>query len=256
MTLRTFWTCCLVLASLALAGCVPSVQSQSDEEKESHFLAGKSRVSTMDYKGAIESFEKALEVNPHSAAAHFELGCLYDQHDPAAAIYHYEKYLKLRPDAGNSDVVKQRVNTCKQELARNVSLGPLTERQQRELEAVTKRNKELEDEVKRLNGLLDSWKAYGAQAQAAQGSAPVVGQQRLAGQSPVVPVVVVSNPNTTRLSGASVPTTTRSHTVKPGETLAAIAKKYGVKLEALASANPRVDSRRLQVGAVLAIPNS
>lgn len=245
-----------MLASLALGGCVPSAQSQSDEEKESHFLAGKSRVSTMDYKGAIESFEKALEVNSHSAAAHFELGCLYDQHDPAAAIYHYEKYLKLRPDAGNSDVVKQRVNTCKQELARNVfSLGPLPERQQRELEALTKRNKDLEDEVKRLTALVDSWKAYGAQAQAAQGGAPVVGQQRLGGQAPIVPVVV-ANPNTTRLSGASLPTTTRSHTVKQGETLAAIARRYGVKVEALASANPRVDSRRLQVGAVLTIPNS
>ena len=69
----------LLLAGVLLAGCLPSAQNQSDEEKEPHYLAGKNHVNAMDYKGAIESFEKALEVNPQSGLAHFELGWLYDQ---------------------------------------------------------------------------------------------------------------------------------------------------------------------------------
>src|SRR5271169_5437105 len=83
-------------AAFILSGCVDSARSQLDDEKEPHFLAGKSRISSMDYKGAIEAFEKALEVNPQSAAAHFELAWLYElkESDPAAAIYHYDKYLK------------------------------------------------------------------------------------------------------------------------------------------------------------------
>ena len=40
-----------------------------EEEKEPHFMAGKMRVNEMDYPGAIECFEKALEVNPQDTRA-------------------------------------------------------------------------------------------------------------------------------------------------------------------------------------------
>src|SRR5436190_14839046 len=165
----------LLLVGLAPSGCVPSSQSQSDEEKEPHFLAGKSRVSTMDYTGAIECFEKALEVNPQSASAHFELACLFDQKepDPAEAIYHYNHFLKLRPNADNVDLVKQHILTCKQELARTVSLGPVTEKVQRELERLTEENKRLAEDNKRLHEELDkqSATARGPQGLTNRGSA-------------------------------------------------------------------------------------
>jgi len=82
---------CAMAAGVTLNGCSSSDQSQLDEEKEPHFVLGRGRVNAMDYQGAIEAFEQSLEANPHSAAAHFELGWLYDEKvpDPAAAIYHY-----------------------------------------------------------------------------------------------------------------------------------------------------------------------
>ncbi len=109
---------CVMAAGVALNGCSSSDQGQLDEEKEPHFVLGKGRVNAMDYQGAIEAFEESLEANPHSAAAHFELGWLYDEKesDPAAAIYHYQQYLKLYPNAGNAEVIKQRVDSCKQQL--------------------------------------------------------------------------------------------------------------------------------------------
>ena len=142
-----------------LSGCLPS--APRDEEKEPYFLAGKSRVNTMDFKGAIESFEKAVEVNPKSAPAHFELGWLYDQKesDPAAAIYHYERYLKLSPNSGKEEMVKTRILACKQQLAQTVSLGPVTEKQQREFEQLAEENKRLHEEV-------EKWRAYAARLQA------------------------------------------------------------------------------------------
>ena len=148
-------------AALVLTGC-PSGQSAADEEKEPHFLAGKSRVNAMDYQGAIDSFQKALEVNPRSGAAHFELALLLEQRDPdpAAAIYHYEQYLKLRPKAGNAQVVQQRILACKQELARSVSLGPVTEKQQRDIEKMVEENKRLTEENKRLTEEVTRWRAY------------------------------------------------------------------------------------------------
>src|SRR6188474_2765693 len=87
-------TALVALSAAAWSGCTPVASTQLEEEREPHFLEGKSRVNALDYKGAIESFEKALDVNPRSASAHFELGWLLDEKepDPAAAIYHYQHF--------------------------------------------------------------------------------------------------------------------------------------------------------------------
>lgn len=237
---------------LLAAGCVPSAQSQADEEKESHFLAGKSRVSTMDIPGAIDAFEKALEVNPHSGAAHFELGCLFDKTDPAAAIYHFQAYLKLRPEAQNQDVVKQRITTCKQELAKNVVLAPLTDRQQREFEQLLKENKDLGEQIKKLTEERDSWRAAFLRLQPAGGSGQATGGTTFAERPESAGLATGTMAKQPSLMASG----TRTHTVKAGETLSAIAKKYGVRLDRLASANPSVDAHRLRVGTVLQVPGS
>jgi LysM repeat protein len=46
----------------------------------------------------------------------------------------------------------------------------------------------------------------------------------------------------------------KTHVVKPGETLAAIAKKYNLKLSSLQAANPSVEARKLRAGQVLNLP--
>ena len=48
--------------------------------------------------------------------------------------------------------------------------------------------------------------------------------------------------------------TLREHTVAPGETLVRLARRYGVPLDALRTANLDVEPRRMQVGTVLMIP--
>ncbi len=110
-----------------------------DDEKEPHYVLGKNCVNTLDYQGAIEAFSEALEVNPRSAAAHFQLACIFDtpkESDPAAAIYHYREYLRLNPKAENAGIVNQRIESCKVQLAANVvSLpsAPLAPRQRADL---------------------------------------------------------------------------------------------------------------------------
>src|SRR5208283_467817 len=153
-----FRTAPLLLVGLMLSGCLPS--APKDEEKEPYFLAGKSHERTMDFNGAVESFEKAVEVNPKSAPAHFELGWLYDQKEsnPAAAIYHYERFLKLSPSSRKEDMVKDRILACKQQLAQSVSLGPVTETQTREFEKLAEENKRLHEEV-------EKWRASASRQQ-------------------------------------------------------------------------------------------
>ena len=248
-----FRTAPLLLLGLVLSGCAPS--DPKDEEKEQFFLAGKSRVNTMDFKGAVESFEKAVEVNPKSAAAHFELGCLYDRKeaDPAAAIYHYERYLKLAPNSGKEEIIKAHILTCKQQLAQTVDLGPVTEKQQRELEKLVAENKRLQEE-------LEKWRAYAARLQNANNLASPTSLPPRGVQPSPLGESAAGSPSLSNSASPSRPltvntTTLRTHIVKAGETPTVIARKYGVKVEALMSANPKLDARHLQVGQALAIPS-
>lgn len=265
----TFWAgffriAQLLLACVVLSGCLPAGSGPLDEEKEPHFLAGKSRVSTLDYQGAVECFEKALQANPQSASAHFELAWIFDRKepDPAAAIYHYDQYLKLRPDAGNADLAKQRIMVCKEALAETVSLGPVTQKLQHQFEQMTETNKWLLDQNKQLQEELEKWSSYAARLRSLTN--PAVAQPALfSGAGPTAPAVRTaavaagsSNPLNATGPAAASSAASRTHTVKAGETPSFIARKYGVKLGALMAANPNLDPRRLRVGQILRVPGS
>ena len=76
-----------VMLLCLLAGCRPPAESQSDEQSNPNYRAGKEKMQALDYKGAIAAFERALEDNPRSALTHYELGLLHDQQEndyPAA----------------------------------------------------------------------------------------------------------------------------------------------------------------------------
>lgn len=227
-----------------LCGCFPPGASRQEEEKEPHFLRGRARVNSMDYQGAIESFGKALEVNPHSASAHLELGWLYAEKtaDPAAAIYHYERYLKLRKNAENAETIRQHIYRQKQELAKAVLPLPSSPGIQRELEQLAEQNRQLREEI-------EKWRAYYAR----QGTTnvpvpPASGEQpRITPAEPprggtASPPPVVQTPPV------------RTHQVQSGETPYSIARKYGVQLDALMAANPGLNPKRMQVGQRLNIP--
>ena len=239
----------------ALCGCIPAGSSQSVEEKEPHFQRGRERVNSMDYRGAIESFEKALEVNPHSGAAHFELGWLYanKQPEPATAIYHYEQYLRLRPRAENSDTIRQHILGLKQDLAKVVLPLPSTPGVQRQMEQLMEENRRLTEEV-------EKWRAH----YAGQDVTAPTGAMAVVPRSTALSGGVVSNPapaprltqNPRAVSGGSSPAVqpAKLHRVQSGETPSSIAKKYNVKLDALLAANPGLEPRRMKVGQELKLP--
>lgn len=253
-----FWSGALAIwLSCALSGCSPPGGSQLDEEKEPHFVLGQSRVNAMDYNGAIDAFQESLEADPHSAAAHFNLAWLYDEKepDPAAAIYHYEQYLKLRPNADNADVVRGRIEACKQQLARDVLALPSTPAAQRQLEQLMEQNSQLQDE-------LNKWRAYANQLAAmlktnsppqnspAPQTSPNSVQAAKAAPQPAE--VANSNHSANTATSDSRP---RTHMVVAGETPIGIARKYGIQLDALMAANPGLDPRHMRVGQVLNLPS-
>jgi LysM repeat protein len=234
-------------AFLALCGCLPSSQSSLDEEKEPYFLSGKAKESTLDNEGAIEAFEKAIEANPQNGSAHFELGLLFEkQKDYAAAIYHFERFLKLHPDSDHEQVVKDRINNDKVELSKTAAFAPVTSTLQRELDKLTEEKKQLQAELERYKALYSSSTNTAAASSPSSGTIPgSVGGTAIASQTTTPSPTPTPTHSSTRI---------RSHTVKAGETAAAIARKYGVKLDALLAANHGLDPKRLKVGQTLNIP--
>jgi tetratricopeptide (TPR) repeat protein len=250
---RFLFICAL---GLALAGCT---QSDQDDEKEPHYVLGQSRINAMDYQGALEAFEESLEVNPHSAAAHYQMAMLYEnqQSDPAAAIYHYQQYLKFDPSAENADIIRQHIAGCKQQLASDVLTLPTGTAAQQQLEKLVDQNRQLQTQVDSLQAALKQWSDwYAKYTNQIAAQAPVVSQNNVI-QQPV-------NQGQTQPPGGTPQTVNtysqnpspRPHTyaVQRGETATAICRKFGVRLSDLESANPTMNPTRIRVGEVLNIP--
>ena len=216
----------------------------------------------MDYNGGVEAFEKALAANPRSASAHFELGLLFYENlgDPAAAIYHFEKYLKLQPKSNKGDIVKQFVADSKKELAKGAPLGPLNEQVKRELEKLVlekeklaRDNAELQQEVEQLKTQLAQRGQPATNGASVPGSRTIA-QAQFSPNSSNQPLQSVERMTATPSSETATSGSARTHVIRAGDTPYSIARSYGVKLASLLSANPGVDPRRLRPGQALAIP--
>jgi LysM repeat protein len=274
MTLSSALWRLLMLAPLAVwvSGCFPLADGPTDEEKDPHYLTGKSRESGMDYDGAIAAFENALISNPKSAAAHFELGLLEEKkNNYAAAIYHFEKHLELRPESNMAETINQHVIFCKFELAKTVPFAMFNRQVQDELRRLNATNAVLRDLVDQLKAqsLADAAAfsnrlALVTQAAAqAQAQAQVRSQAQAQAPAPTLAYVeperrssFSEKPPVTGAFHSSVRLTPspKTHVIKPGETLATISKRYNVKLSSLQAANPGADPRRLKAGQILNIP--
>lgn len=263
----SFWIRLLFVSLLAasLSGCAPSDQ---DDEKEPHYVLGISRVNAMDYQGAVEAFEESLEVNPHSAAAHYQLGMLYEnqESDPAAAIYHYEQYLKFDPSAENADIIRQHIAACKQQLAADVLPLPSAPQAQEQLEKLVEQNRQLQQQVQSLQDTLKQWNVWYATQTAAKSNSTLpqdvtLPQDNGVGSSvqPLAPLKPVET--ITPRPVAVIPTHPEipaghghMHVVERGETAMAICRKFGLHLNELAAANPAVNLGHIRPGEVLNIP--
>ena len=165
---------------------------------------------------------RALERHPDLALAHRELGLMLDNYrqDPVAAIYHYRRYLELRPEAKNRAAVEQLIQHCRTTFAAQVAASP--DEMQRALRARDERIAALELELVALR----------EPAAAAPAAAP-------APAAPAPPA--------------------RVHVVQAGETLATISSRYygtPAKWKAIFNANPGrlTDANNVRVGTKLDIP--
>ncbi len=251
---------------LVLCGCFPPQERKLEENKNPYFLEAKARVKARDYRGAIDAFEKALEVNPQSALAHYELGVLYEQHgdqkesDYISAMFHYQQVLKLRADGRYPhDNAKVRIASCKQELVKSESLAPVYYAMERELLKLREENQLLRKQAE----------SFQAQIAAANRPAPQPSVNAnvesisanssgtlVAKSDPPVSRVPTRSSSDSRVTPLPPFGSSRVHVVKDGDTAASIARFYRVRLDSLLRANPSLDPKKMHAGQTLKVPAS
>ena len=225
-----------------LLGCGGGESDATAEDREPHFLAGRRLVTQQDYDGAEKSFYKALEANPRSAAAHYELGVLFlsRKNDPAAAIFHLQRYLTLKPEAENKKDVLGQIEGLKSDLAGEI-LGNPQSQPNRSIQALRTQLNHLAAENAALKHQLLS-KGITPNPSANTNSATTLPPRPLPGGSSLVP-----NP-------PQPATTLRTHKVKRGDNPTSIARQYGISVAKLLAANPGLKPARMQIGDELKIP--
>lgn len=251
----------LLTLGLWIAGCTRIPDSEADDRTNPDFLKGTRRLNEMDYKGAVEAFERALLRNPRSAASHWELGLLYEQklNDYASAIYHYQKHLGLLPNSNVKEMVRERIASCRLELARSVSFSLVNQQVQAGLDRLTSENASLRHQVEQL-------KAQLAGASNVIAPAPVFPTAPATNEiQPAKPAVALP---ADRLEGTNKPAAgltnvvsparavVRTHLVRPGETPFRIAQKYGLTVEQLLRANPGLVPQKMRAGQSINIPQN
>ncbi len=117
------------VAALAVSqtGCSGGTASQdSRDERDPYLKRALVRKNMDDIDGAIDLLNKALSRKPELARAHLELGLLYDTHkqDYIRAIYHYQRYLELRPDAEKRRLIEDLVRQARLSFAASLPDQP------------------------------------------------------------------------------------------------------------------------------------
>jgi len=80
---------------------------ENDKGAEAHFAKGKLGVYRKDYAAAVPALERAIELDPNNAYAHYYAGIAYsNERRPDRMANEFQLFLKLAPDAPEADKVK------------------------------------------------------------------------------------------------------------------------------------------------------
>ncbi len=195
----------LCAAMLVVAGCdKSSLTADEREERDPLVKTGAAYMEQSQWDDAEQAFKEALENDPLMAKPHLDLALIYQQYKPnyIHAIYHYDRYLELRPDSEKADFIQeQRDNVLRAIVVQAVQQSPEVQKVVAEVKRLQRENATLKKQL------------------AASGSSTKPAEPATAKPTPVVepkPAPTVSK-------------TTQSHqiyTVAAGDTLTKIATKF------------------------------
>ena len=145
---------------LGLAGCKQQPQASNAEDDSNPFFKQASEFEAQqNYVAAVEEYTKALAGNASLAKAHLQMATIYNERlsDPISALYHYQQYLKLRPDAADRDAVQACIDKCKIDFALSLPNTPLQNAD--EVARLTRENLELKHTITDLQQQVSAMQA-------------------------------------------------------------------------------------------------
>ena len=248
----------LVLGALALglAGCGDRERlSYATEVDEPNYREGTALLKTGRKQEALSAFLKVIDKRgDDSAESHLEVGLLYLQHinDPLSAIYHFRKYLALRPNSPQAPLVRQRIDAATREFARTLPAQPLENQLQRvDLVATLDRLKQENESLKveladfkagrnkpaspgdddagpasRSPGSISKEVNFSVDTMPVVRTRPPPGSTARAAPAPSHPAPAQAQKQPAQTTTTARTAGARKHTVRPGDTLSKIAQQY------------------------------
>lgn len=231
-------------------GCSSDERILVDEREERLYKRAKDFQIQGRHEDALINYLSLISVRRESPESHLEVGYIYLNalKDPIRSIYHFDRYLELKPDSSQSVQVKQMIETAKKEFIRQIPTKPfqsdldrvdlleIIKKQQREFEALKKKYNQA---LFRIKNLQDT---FGVQSNGLSSSGKQV-------YSAVPSESAVIDPN-------NIP---RTYVVQAGDSLSKISKKfYGTESRFIdiLQANREIISneRSLRIGLEIVIP--
>lgn len=226
----------LILCFLYFSSCGPSgpVIQEADDPA---FERGRSYLKVGKEKEALDEFLSVTRRMVECPKSHLEAGrlllTLKSRKDPVASIYHFRRFLLLKPESREAPKVEQLIVTAEREIIRNLPGEPYEDY----LDLI-----ELKEENAKLKRQVLDYQARLGEPIGA-----------------VAPPVSPSSPPLVPPKQPTVPAVTRSYVVKQGDSLYAISRKFygdSSQIDRIFQANrdslPSKNS--LKVGQVLRIP--
>lgn len=236
--------CFLLLTSLCiLTGCGNEAQTtEASEERDPYVKAGHNFMKEQNWDEAIKAFKSALEKEPRMARPHLDLAIIYQQHrvNYIHAIYHYDRYLELRPDSEKAEFINQQKHKIVQALANTL----------------INNSSEVKKVVEERNALVRENHELKQQLAGGQSKTPATSSQPTTKQSVTQTIPKSADQPAATTSSAGKP---EIYHVVSGDTLTKIAGKFygdSGKWDIILDANKdRLASPRdLKVGQTLVIP--
>jgi len=246
----------LIVVAAFFSGCSQQVARLDERDFLDPLIRkAQSKIRQGDKDGAIISLNKALERRPDLAQAHLELALLYDDYtkDYVRAIYHYQRYLDLRPAAQKRRLIEDLIRKAKMSFAASIS---------EQFPETAKKSLALEEENRRLKISLREVRENLAKRAGNQGFAAQTAPRREDYAGTTEGTRELSPPD--KSSTAAQPaqpagTTSTVYCVQEGDTLSLIAgkvynnpRKWKIILDANSAQLP--SPGRLKSGQILAIP--
>ena len=116
-----------------LFGCTSELPEVPPEKDEKHYLRGTSLMREGREEEALSAFLRVIEKRPDAAESHLKAGEIFLNQikDPIAAIYHFRKYLELKPKSPKAGLVRQLIETGQKWFARSLPAEPFEDNLER-----------------------------------------------------------------------------------------------------------------------------